>query len=109
MAPDFRDAICQSGYTATLPNGSTQVWKNTNIFLDPESEYYNPNVLGIKTGSLSDDYNLVVLYRQHGKEFLICSLGSSTTTSRYDDVSVILKTIDESNYLSGSGNGTSDK
>lgn len=60
-------------------------------------------VVPVQTGSLSDDYNLVVLYRQHGKEFLICSLGSSTTSSRYDDVSVILKTIDESNYLSGSG------
>lgn len=99
----FRDIVCQSSYTAILPDGSTQTWKNTNTFLDPESEYYNENVIGIKTGSLSDDYNLVVLYRQHGKEFLICSLGSSTTTSRYDDVSVILKTIDESNYLSGSG------
>ena len=99
----FRDIVCQSSYTAILPDGSTQTWKNTNTFLDPESEYYNENVIGIKTGSLSDDYNLVVLYRQHGKEFLICSLGSSTTSSRYDDVSVILKTIDESNYLSGSG------
>ena len=99
----FRDIVCQSSYTAILPDGSTQIWKNTNTFLDPESEYYNENVIGIKTGSLSDDYNLVVLYRQHGKEFLICSLGSSTTSSRYDDVSVILKTIDESNYLSGSG------
>ena len=99
----FRDIVCQSSYTAILPDGSTQTWKNTNTFLDPESEYYNENVIGIKTGSLSDDYNLVVLYRQHGKEFLICGLGSSTTSSRYDDVSVILKTIDESNYLSGSG------
>ena len=105
----FRDTICQSRYTATLPDGSTQTWKNTNTFLDPDSEYYNENVRGIKTGSLSDDYNLIVLYRQHGKEFLICSLGSAATSSRYEDVSVILKTMDESNYLSGSGNGTSDK
>lgn len=105
----FRDTICQSRYTATLPDGSTQTWKNTNTFLGPDSEYYNENVRGIKTGSLSDDYNLIVLYHQHGKEFLICSLGSATTTSRYEDVSVILKTMDESNYLSGSGNGTADK
>lgn len=105
----FRDTICQSRYTATLPDGSTQTWKNTNTFLGPDSEYYNENVRGIKTGSLSDDYNLIVLYRQHGKEFLICSLGSAATTSRYEDVSVILKTMDESNYLSGSGNGTADK
>ena len=83
----------------TLPDGSTQTWRNTNTFLDQTSEYYNENVKGIKTGSLSNDYNLVVLYQQHGKEFLICSLGSQSDSSRYDDVNYILKTIDESDYL----------
>lgn len=95
----FRDIVSQSSYTAILPDGSKQTWKNTNIFLDSTSEYYNENVLGVKTGSLSDDYNLIVLYKKHGKEFLICSLGSQSNTSRYDDVSYILKTIDESDYL----------
>ena len=95
----FRDIVCQSSYTATLPDGSTQTWKNTNVFLDPTSEYYNENVKGIKTGSLGDDYNLVVLYQKDGKEFLICSLGSESDSSRYDDVTYILKTIDESDYL----------
>ena len=73
--------------------------KNTNTFLDPTSEYYNKNVIGVKTGSLSDDFNLVVLYKKHGKEFLICSLGSQSNYSRYDDVNYVLKTIDESDYL----------
>ena len=95
----FRDIVAQTSYTATLPDGSKQTWKNTNIFLDPTSEYYNENVIGVKTGSLADDYNLIVLYKKHGKEFLICSLGSQSDTSRYDDVNYILKTIDESDYL----------
>ena len=95
----FRDIVSQSSYMATLPDGSTQTWKNTNTFLDPNSEYYNENVIGVKTGSLSDDYNLVVLYKKHDKEFLICSLGSQSDSSRYDDVTYILRTIDESDYL----------
>lgn len=95
----FRDIVSQTFYTATLPDGSMRTWKNTNTFLDPTSEYYNENVIGVKTGSLSDDYNLVVLYKMHGKEFLICSLGSQSDYSRYDDVNYILKTIDESDYL----------
>ena len=95
----FRDIISKVSYTATLPDGSTQTWKNTNTFLDSTSEYYNKNVIGVKTGSLSDDYNLVVLYKMHKKEFLICSLGSQSDTSRYDDVTYIIKTIDESDYL----------
>ena len=95
----FREIVSQNTYTATLPDGSTQLWQNTNTFLDPTSEYYNENVCGIKTGSPSDDYNLIVLYQQHGKEFLICSLGSQSDSSRHDDVNFILKTIDESDYL----------
>ena len=95
----FRKIVSQYYYTATLPDGSTQSWESTNTFLNPTSQYYNENVIGIETGSLFDDYNLVVLYQQHGKEFLICSLGSQSDSSRYDDVKYILKTIDESNYL----------
>lgn len=95
----FRNTIAKSTYTANLPDGSKQTWKSTNTFLDSSSEYYNKNVIGVKTGSLADDYNLVVLYKAHGKEFLICSLGSESDTSRYDDVSYIIKTIDESDYL----------
>lgn len=95
----FRDIVSQNFYTATLPDGSAVTWKNTNTFLDTTSEYYNKNVVGIKTGSLADDYNLVVLYKMHGKEFLICSLGSQSDSSRYDDVNYIIKTINESNYL----------
>ncbi len=95
----FKDIVSQTSYTATLPDGSMQTWKNTNTFLDPTSEYYNKNVIGVKTGSLSDDFNLVVLYKKHGKEFLICSLGSQSNYSRYDDVNYVLKTIDESDYL----------
>ena len=64
----FKDIVSQTSYTATLPDGSMQTWKNTNTFLDPTSEYYNKNVIGVKTGSLSDDFNLVVLYKKHGKE-----------------------------------------
>lgn len=95
----FRDIVSKTSYTAILPYKSKQTWKNTNVFLDPTSKYYNENVLGVKTGSLSNDYNLIVLYKKHGKEFLICSLGSKSDVSRYNDVNYILKTIDESDYL----------
>ena len=95
----FRDIVSKTSYTAILPDKSKQTWKNTNVFLDPTSEYYNENVLGVNTGSLSNDYNLIVLYKKHGKEFLICSLGSKSDVSRYNDVNYILKTIDESDYL----------
>lgn len=97
--PWFREIISQTSYMSVLPDGTAQTWKNANTFLDPSSEYYNENVKGMKTGSLSDDYNEVVLYQMNGKEFLICSLGSQSNSSRYDDVRYILETVNESDCL----------
>lgn len=95
----FRNMVAWKKCIITLPDGSRQSWKNTNFFLDPASEYYNPRVKGIKTGSLKDDYNLIVLYTAHGKEFLIVSLGAQSNTSRYDDMTKILDVIDTSDSL----------
>jgi len=95
----LRNIVSTSDYEAVLPDGSVHLWKNTNIFLDKKSELYNENVIGIKTGSLENDYNLIVLYKKYNKEFLICSIGSESNASRYDDVKYILNTIDESSYL----------
>lgn len=92
----FRKIVSQGNYTAVLPDGRCQSWENTNLFLNKNSTYYNKNVMGIKTGSLEKDYNLVVLYKKDNKEFLICSLGSESDISRYDDVTYVLKSIDNS-------------
>lgn len=97
----FRDMVSQSVYTATLPDGSIHTWENTNLLLDPDSKYYHENVTGIKTGSLSQDYNLLALYQMYGKEFFICCLGASSDTARYDAVTNLIRVIDESDYLSG--------
>lgn len=95
----FREIVSQSTYVATLADGTTKSWDSTNRFLHPKDSYYNEKVKGIKTGSLAGDYNLIVLYHTGEKEFLIVSLGSSSDNSRYDDLSYLLKTIEESDYL----------
>lgn len=91
LVPSGNDAAyAVADYCGSILSKESKTTKERiNIFLDSTSEYYNENVLGVKTGSLSDDYNLIVLYKKHGKEFLICSLGSQSNTSRYDDVSYI--------------------
>lgn len=95
----FRQIVCQSVYTAVLPSGQKQIWKNTNVFLDPNSKYYKNRVIGLKTGSLNEAFNLIVLYKRYNKEFLIISLGSSTDNARYDDVLYVLKSIDQASSL----------
>lgn len=92
----FREIVSKSLYTAELPDGSFETWKNTNIFLDKSSKHYNEGIIGIKTGSLNKEYNLVVLYKKNNREFLICSLGSTTNDLRYEDVEYIIESIDNS-------------
>lgn len=92
----FREIVSKSLYTAELPDGTFQTWKNTNVFLDKSSKHYNPGVIGIKTGSLNKEYNMVVLYKKNNREFLICSLGSTTNDLRYEDVEYVIESIDNS-------------
>ena len=96
----FRNIVSSQTYTAKLPDGTLQTFKNTNVYLDKNNKtYYKEGVKGAKTGSLGKDFNLAVLYEHKGKEFLIVSLGSESNDSRYDDVAYVLKTIDDSYYL----------
>lgn len=97
----IRNIIKCGYYTASLPNGNTITWKNTNVFLDSKSKLYNPNIIGMKTGSLGDVFNLVVLYSKGDREFLICSLGSHSNKGRYQDVKNIIKNIDQPGELIG--------
>ncbi|MDD6919747.1 MAG: serine hydrolase [Eubacteriales bacterium] len=95
----FRNIVSQGKYTAILPDKSEESWKNTNEFLNKKSKYYNKNVTGIKTGSLNEEYNIVVLYKSNDREFLICSLGSKTRNTRYEDVKHIIEVADELSAL----------
>ncbi len=97
----IRNIIKSGYYTASLPNGNTITWKNTNVFLDSKSKLYNPNIIGMKTGSLGDVFNLVVLYTKGDREFLICNLGSHSNKGRYQDVSYIIKNINQPGDLIG--------
>ncbi len=93
----FRDIIYQASYSATLPYGGIQTWKNTNLFLDNNTDFYSPNVKGIKTGTVDSTYNLDILYESNGKEYIIISLGSDSDYNRYSDVNHLLNLIDNSN------------
>lgn len=92
----FRNIISQESYSATLPYGGIQTWKNTNLFLDYNDNFYRPGVMGVKTGTVGGTFNLDILYETNGREYLIISLGSTTDYYRYSDVEHLLQLIDNS-------------
>ena len=90
---DFvKECVGKSTFSIQTPQGEF-TWKNTNKFLDKKSPYYNENVKGIKTGTMASSYNIVVLYKKDGKEYLITCLASLSDEGRYKAVQSAINTI----------------
>ena len=79
------DVIYESGHTNT--------WVNTNQMLDPASPYYDPAVRGLKTGSLDNNYSLIILADVDGSPVLIGVFGSRTDAGRYMDAAALLDLV----------------
>ena len=74
-------------------SGHTNNWSNTNKLIDKESEYYNENVIGLKTGSIDREYSIIfVISFDDGREYIAGVFGSPNKDTRYEDA---LKIIDE--------------
>jgi len=71
-------------------SGHINTWHNTNEFINPDSEFFNENVIGMKTGSLSGYYTLISLYDDGEHRFLIGVFGSEKEDERYGDTERII-------------------
>ncbi|MDO5027330.1 MAG: serine hydrolase [Tissierellia bacterium] len=81
----FIKLVSQAEYVSMTPSGKYLSWLNTNKFLDSNSEFYNPNIKGIKTGSLENYKNIISLYEKDGKKYLIIVIGAKSDELRYTD------------------------
>ena len=71
-------------------SGHTNTWTNTNKMLDPESKYYDPAVIGLKTGSLADSFALVVCYAGEDADYLLALFGEPSDKARYRDMEKLI-------------------
>lgn len=90
----FKDIVSKETYSIITPDNKKLTWKNTNQFLNEDSEHYNPNVFGIKTGGLKGHYNLVNLTKIKQKEYLIITLEAFTEEERTEDNKKIIEKLD---------------
>lgn len=64
----------------------TVIWKNTNALINPESPYYCPYALGLKTGQTSAAGScLLSVFRKDGQFLIIGVFGSTSHTDRFED------------------------
>lgn len=77
-------------------SGHTNTWTNTNKLLDENSRYYCKGVAGLKTGSLEDNYSLIVLYDDGETRFIIGLFGDKTDDDRYTDALNLIQCVKDS-------------
>ena len=71
--------------TITLTEGEV-LWKNTNALIHPESEYYCPYAIGLKTGQTpSAGSCLLSAFRYEGKTYVIGVFGCPEVEDRFAD------------------------
>ena len=72
-------------------SGHSNHWINTNHLLDPESDFYYPGTLGMKTGHTNQaGYCLMSAFRQNGHTIVIGVFGYPGTEARFRDVITLL-------------------
>ena len=67
-------------------SGQTNHWKNTNHLLHPESDYYHPDAVGMKTGYTNAAGNcLMAAFNFHGRTLIIGIFGDADKLDRFED------------------------
>lgn len=79
-------------YTIKLNNGNKQLAiKNSSRLLDPNSPYYNPNVIATKTGWHDDAGQTIVAKAKYGELELIAVTMNTRTPNQYKDINALFE------------------
>lgn len=89
------EIVSLSEYNYNSESGNKLHWISTNEFLLPNSEYYNENVKGVKTGSLDSVFNLITRYKSAEGDYLIFVLGAGSSNERFNETKTIIQSLDK--------------
>ncbi len=80
----------------TFVSGETITWRNSNWLLNPNSSYYCPEAVGLKTGSHSEAGNcLISLFKKGDSYLLIGVMGCPSEAGRFDDTLALYKNFNK--------------
>lgn len=96
-----RDLLLLAEYALTVPeiceiaatfqkrvvfeSGEVAVWTNSNRLLDPESEFYYENTVGLKTGTTKKaGCCLLAAFNKNGKTYVSVAAGCGSDKERYE-------------------------
>ncbi len=85
--PAIASVVALPSVTVTLVSGECYTWRNTNSLLQPESPYYRPEAVGLKTGCTNEaGWCLLSAFRQEDRVLLIAAMGTWSHDQRMHDV-----------------------
>ena len=88
-----RYARCRSD-SVRWASGEKCTWRNTNRLLNPDSPYYNPAAVGLKTGYTKEaGYCLLAAFEEEGKQLLVGIFGAEDKTSRYENAVKLMENV----------------
>lgn len=92
---DYISSVCSEYRSeAYLADETGVVWYNTNRFLNPSDEKYNPLIDGLKTGSTdSAGCCLISTFTYHKNEYYIVLCGAKDDETRYNDTMLLMDVI----------------
>lgn len=84
---------CQSKYVVFY-SGENITWHNTNALLQPDSKYYLPQAIGLKTGTTAKAGScLIAVVDIDGDEYIAVVTGCKSNDERYASVHKLIKQI----------------
>ncbi len=81
----------KSSVSATLLSGEKRFWKNSNALIRNDSNFYNPNVIGLKTGTTTMAGSCLVAAARSEKGTVISVVMHSSSLGRWDDSNKLLE------------------
>lgn len=90
--PTIREVAMVSREDVTFQSGQTKTWTNTNALIDPESPYYCPYAIGLKTGQTPYAGScLLSAFEYKGTTLLIGVFGCPEADDRFLDTLQLLQ------------------
>ncbi|MCR5601031.1 MAG: hypothetical protein K6G33_09875 [Ruminococcus sp.] len=83
--PEITESTKTLTKKVNMTAGGIQSWTNSNCLLDPDSEYYCKEAIGLKTGTtLSAGSSLIAAFKINGKTYISVVLGCEEDYERYE-------------------------
>lgn len=85
--PELRELVSTRKRYVEFESGETITWYNGNQLLQPNSDYYCENAVGMKTG-FTDNAGLCLIaaFEKGGKTYIITVLGCTDSDKRYEKI-----------------------